>query len=265
MHDHTLTAAYESLHREATLLAGGLGDLARRAAVYRHIYRASQGNHVFPLIAAHGALWAGRQFRRSHKIGAWLSLQYIANGRLSSQKLEQLAAFCDALRDVNRRVCIDTYTQFHFSRRYGTHPDLERFIPAELLTALRTMHAACECGTPLRDDERRSVFHAHFLHEQAHIVAERVARAAAEFDWPLAKFLAMRPRIRFAYLPPGTCLAFRNFADQQERIRHGLAAFDFAAAVGWDRVELSLDRYQVLEPAFFTRPEEHFTELIAGS
>jgi hypothetical protein len=51
-----LAREYEALTREGTRLAGGLCDLAQRATVYHHLFRASGGNHAFPLIAAHGAL-----------------------------------------------------------------------------------------------------------------------------------------------------------------------------------------------------------------
>ncbi len=54
MADLSLKTAHDDLRAEAVTLAGGLTDLSQRATVYHHIYRASGGNHVFPLIAAHG-------------------------------------------------------------------------------------------------------------------------------------------------------------------------------------------------------------------
>ena len=65
----SLQSHYDRLQREATLLAGGLTDLSQRAAVYRHLFLASGGNHAFPLIAAHGALWAGGYFRFGMRLG----------------------------------------------------------------------------------------------------------------------------------------------------------------------------------------------------
>ncbi len=69
-----LAAAYERWHDEAERLAGGLHDLAQRSTVYHHLFAASGRNHVFPLIAAHGALWARGYFRFGMRLGAWLSL-----------------------------------------------------------------------------------------------------------------------------------------------------------------------------------------------
>ena len=58
---------------EGEKLAGSLFQLTQRASVYRHIYRASGGNHIFPLIAAHGALWARGYFRWALDLGRKLS------------------------------------------------------------------------------------------------------------------------------------------------------------------------------------------------
>ncbi len=127
MHSASLAFEYEHLHHEATQLAGGLRDLAQRATVYRHIFRASQGNHAFPLIAAHGALWAGGQFRFAMQVGRWLAWQYPWSGALRKRKLDGLANFLDALRDINRQVCIDTYAQFHFTKQaLASIPDFWR-------------------------------------------------------------------------------------------------------------------------------------------
>src|SRR6187200_575300 len=113
MHDQ-LKQAHETLHTEAVKLAGGLTDATQRAAVYRHMYRFSGGNHIFPLIAAHGALWSRGYFILARKLAEALSWQYFASPAKRKQQLERLAAFENALRDINRRVCIDTYVNLHF-------------------------------------------------------------------------------------------------------------------------------------------------------
>lgn len=61
--NNDLTASYQRLRDEAEQLAGRNRDLDQRATVYHHLYHHSRGNHVFPLIAAHGALWASGNFR----------------------------------------------------------------------------------------------------------------------------------------------------------------------------------------------------------
>ena len=71
-----LRAFHQTLHDESERLAGALPDLERRATVYHHLYRESGGNHAFPVIAAHGALWAGGYFRFGLRLGAALSWQF---------------------------------------------------------------------------------------------------------------------------------------------------------------------------------------------
>ena len=71
-----LADEFAALTREAERLAGGLRDLAQRATVYHHLFRASGGNHIFPLIAAHGALWAGGYFRFGQRLATALAWQY---------------------------------------------------------------------------------------------------------------------------------------------------------------------------------------------
>lgn len=263
MTSEKLREDYDQLQREAVQLAGGLTDLSQRATVYRHLFLTSNGNHTFPLIAAHGALWAGGYFRFGLKLGSILSWQYIGQRDMRRNQLRRLAAFADVFRDINRRVCIDSYVNFHFTRRHGLDPHAVDFVPFDLLEPLNRMHAASNAGRNLTDSEKRDVFVAHFLHEQANVVGPTLADAVAEFDWPLAKAIALRPLVRFSYFPGQLRLWFRDFASREERIEKGLTAFNVAANVGWANVDAALRRYQVLPEAFFAAPAVYFNELRA--
>ncbi|MCA9115161.1 MAG: hypothetical protein KDA79_08740 [Planctomycetaceae bacterium] len=251
----------QQLQHEARQLAGGLGDLCQRATVYHQLYHASGGNHIFPLIAAHGALWAGGYFRFGRAMAQLLSLQYALQPRLRQQRLARLTEFENALKDINRRVCIDTWVNFHLTREYGTGSDVRQFMEDSLADALALVHAAQDSGTPLTDLQKREVFEAHFLHEQQHVVSDAVAEALENLQWPLVRAFALRPPVRFSYLPTGRRLWFRNFANREERIANGLKAFDLAAAAGWKQVEAALDDYHVLPEAVLSQPTEHFAGL----
>jgi hypothetical protein len=251
-----LEAWYEALHRDAQRLAGGLTDLAQRATVYHHLFAHSGRNHIFPLIAAHGAMWARGWFRFGMKLGWCCSWQYVHSRETRRKRLAQLTAFADAFRDINRRVCVETYTTYHFTARFGDHPDAGQFVPSEMLRALNRCHAARRNGRELSTGAKRDVFEAFFLDEQQRVVGPQIEQATSAFDWPLMKRLALRPVIRFAYLPRP--LFFRNFADRAERIEKGLRAFDLAAAVGWAQVESALRSYALLPDAFFTDNLRHF-------
>lgn len=255
-----LQHAYDTLQAEAVRLAGTKHDLAQRAATYHHIYEASGRNHVFPLIAAHGALWARSYFAFGMRLGGVLSCQYGWGARRRRQ-LEALEIFAEVFREVNRLVCVETYTSYHFTRRFGDHPLASRFVRAPLGDTLRAIHAAQRQGRELDDQEKRAVFETHFLDEQQHVVGPRINRAVTEFAWPLMKRLALRPIIRFAYFPKRHRLYFRHFQDRAERIRHGMRAFDLAAAVSWQHTEATLNHYEVLPKEFFTCSADHFAHL----
>ncbi|NQV23871.1 MAG: hypothetical protein HQ518_05830 [Rhodopirellula sp.] len=254
-----LRVAFEKFQSEGLRLAGGLNDLSQRAAVYHHVFRESGGNHIFPLIAAHGALWARGWFGFGAKLGRVLSWQYAFNTRTRLEKLAQLADFANAFRDINRRVCVDVYANYYFTKQFGEHPHAAKIVPTDVLNALNRIHNANCSGIELTDDERREIFTVHFLSEQQHIVGPTIEKAIAEFDWPLLRSLALRPVIRFAYFRRR--FLFRNFANKEERIEKGLVAFNMAADLGWENVEQALREYDVLPERFFAKPVEYFTSL----
>lgn len=252
---HDVRARLAHWRREGERLAGGLRDVAQRAVVYRQIFRDSGGNHAFPLIAAHGACWSRGHFEMGDRVGRWLAWQY-PFGR--AQKLAALAAFADVFRDINRRVCADTYATFHFAREHWNDPSADGLIPDVLWRALQKLHAARSAGATYSDAERLSLFRSHFLYEQEHVVGPALLPAVAAFNWPLLKRIALRPTIRFAYFARGQRMAFGDFSRAEERIANGLRAFEWAAEVGWDVVAERLRDYGVMPADAFERPEEAF-------
>lgn len=261
MSSHVLSTAFAALQKEAIQLAGGLTELTQRATVYHHVFQHSGGNHAFPLIAAHGALWAKGYFPRCLRLGRVLSWQYVGQPARRCEQLEHLERFANAVRDINRRVCVDTYTNYHFTARFGHHPDANQFVPARLLEALKLVHSARLAGRELASEDKRAVFEAHFLHEQEHVVGPSIDAAMADFDWPLVKFCALRPIIRFAYFPLHRYLFFRDFSQRTERIANGLRAFEFADQAGWAAVAASLRQYQALPEPFFNNSARYFETL----
>lgn len=254
----TLGSRYAHWVAEGTRLAGGLKDLVQRATVYRQLFRDSGGNHVFPLIAAHGALWAGGYFRQQLRLGWWLSLADLWRPQTRACRLADLQSLADALRDVNRRVCVDTYAKFHFTAEHGRDPGAAEFVPPEALAALNLVHDARRQGVELSLAEQRQVFEAHFLSEQQTVVGPALEAALARFHWPLVRRLAMQPQIAFAYFPNGQRLAFRDFCQRDERVANGRRAFSIGAALGWRLVEERLAAYGALPARFFCEPEANY-------
>ena len=256
-----LQRAYDELTEEGTRLAGRLPQLAQRASVYHHLFRASGGNHVFPLIAAHGALWAGGYFRFGMRLGRVLAWQHAFSGSKRTQLLADLGAFADAFREVNRLVCVDTYRNFYFTARFGNHPDASEFIRPTILEELNRLHAAREAGRRYSEEEKLELFRSHFLNEQETVVGPRISAAVAALDWPVLKAIALRPIIQFAYFPRGRALCFRNFGLTEERIRNGERAFGFGSQVGWSVVEQALKHYAVLPQLALAQPSRYFAGL----
>lgn len=256
-----LQRTYDELHADAVRLAGTTRQLSQRAATYYHLYEDSGRNHIFPLIASHGALWARGYFAFGMTLGQVLSWQYGFSPERKRQKLDALEAFAEAFREVNRRVCVEVYTAYHFTKLHGEHPLATKIIRPNLLAPLRLLHCATRTGVELNDATKQAIFEKHFLDEQASVVGPRIEQAVDDFDWPLMKSLALMPAVRFAYFPRGRWLQFWKFDRTEERIARGLSAFDLAASVGWKRVEATLDRYDVMPAAFFDDSHAHFADL----
>lgn len=245
--------AYEYFRNKGYALAGGLGDLQQRAGVYHGMYEDSGKRNVFPLIAAHGALWAAGYFRKG-MLGGWLlSLPYLLAPSVRRARLRSVAAFADKFRDINRRVCAESYAIFHYTRRFGGTAFIRGVIGHAFTDILCECHLSCQCDMEFPKAQREKLFSAFFHWEQEHIVAPFVSEAFAQFDWPAIKYLALRPRINFAYFGKSFIVQFANFASQEERIRHGLQAYRRAEEVGLDHVERSVASYQVLRPREKTR------------
>ena len=250
-HAHQIAA---DIRAEATAMSGRTGDLVQRAAMYHHLYDHSGGNHGFPLLAAHGALWASGYFRRGLRTAGLLAaVQGLCGERDRATLMAAVSAFAETFRDINRRVCIETLYIYWLSGDARCRALAEAEIPCVLLSEMDRCHWARANGRLLTQEERRAVFEAFFRWEQAEIVGPAVEAAFANFDWTAIRTLALRPTIRFAYF--GTArLPFRDFSMREERIEKGLAAFALAEAAGWDRVETSLGDYGLMPPVFLLDP-----------
>ncbi|MFG6414408.1 hypothetical protein ACG02S_10925 [Roseateles sp. DC23W] len=254
---------YEKLRLDGVRLAGGLASLTQRACVYHHIYKASGGRNVFPLIAAHGALWASGYFRKGMHAGKVLSFKFVFHPKMRAARLEALASFADKFRDINRRVCAESYAIYFASRSNAVDELLERRIGTSFLRLLKRCHAADD-GASFSTNDRAALFNAFFDWEQQNIVAPAVKEAYDSFDWPIIKRLALTPNIDFAYFGAGYSLKFDDFSNTQERVHKGSLAYERAEAVGLDTVEKSLTHYGILQPDFLTDHNRVFAALLSA-
>lgn len=197
------------------------------------------------------------------RVGSILSWGQAITGddRSRQELMKRLTKLANDFRDINRRVCVETYFIYYLSSADSLLPAAERSIPLDLLDHMARCHAARREERALSSRERRSLFEAFFLWEQATIVGPAVERAFNEFDWPIIKAMALRPKISFAYFPRSVPLVFSDFSDTNERIEKGLMAFDLAEAKGWDNVDDKIRSYGILPPEFSIDPNNYFRNL----
>lgn len=246
--------AYEAIRTEADRLAGSPGDMPRRVAILHSMFLDSGGNHAFPEVALHGALWAHRFYDRRGTLSQLVTYRYFYDRPERARRTAMLNRFSDGFKVANRSVFTDTWSNYQFTKRYGRHPGAERIVAPALLDALNRVHDAARRQRRLSREERAKVFETSLLFEQETTVGPRVREEVASFDCPILTTLVLKPVVRFAYFPHGRYLLFRNFADTDERIEKAIRSYEMADRAGWDRVTGSIRRYRALPERFFSDP-----------
>ncbi len=233
--------AFARVRAEAIHKAGSPQDFSKRALLLHDIYRDSEGNHRFPLVALHGALWGERFFRTTGPVGEAISFRYFYSPAERVYRQAMLRQFANAFADINRSVFIDTYTNYFFTKAYGLEKGAGTFVHPRLLSALNRVHAAVSGREPpLSEVEKKEIFKIALYEEQESTVGPRIAFAISNFDCPILTRLALHPIVRFAYFPKGQYFFFRDFSNRDERIIRAIQSYDIANAVGWTRVEASI-------------------------
>lgn len=232
-----LRADWERLNAEAERASGTTLSKRERAATYFRIYEDSAGNFMFPLVATHGSLWG---VTHTERLERWLrrtALPLSRHGRVQGW-IDAL----DAVRDINRRVFVEIYTTFYWTRLHGHHVDASTFVDPELLTVYNRVHDAIDSEVQLSRQVRREDYYTVFVHEQDDIVDPGIQAAMEGVDrWLVRAMRVVRPR--FAYFPRRERLRFTDFTDVEQRNREGLRALDFAEEVGAERVREAMAEY----------------------
>jgi len=254
MNAGALRAAYDGIKAEAEQLAGAPSDIPRRVALLHSVFMDSRGNHTFPIVAAHGALWAYGFFETTGKLGRLVQYRYLLNRRERDYRLSLLNGFAQGFKRVNRSVFVDTMTNYHFTRLHGREPGADQLVPPALLAALNGMHAANSAGASLDRGTRRALFEQALRWEQEVTVAPGVRAEIQKFDCPILARLCLMPVVHFAYFPRTRYIFFRNFSDPGERIANAIRSFELAQRCGWSRVVETLRNYGALPEEFFRDP-----------
>jgi hypothetical protein len=260
-----LASAHAEIRDDATRLAGGPGDMPQRVALLHAIFVDSHGNHAFPEVALHGALWAYGFYERRGTLSRMIAYRYFYDADERAHRSYMLFEFSQGFKEANRSVFIDTYTNYVFSKRHGEEPGADEIVAPELLEALNRVHRAARAERRLTPAERGQVFERALLLEQEITVGPKVREEVAKFDCPVLTAIVLRPIVHFTYFPRTTYLAFKNFGDTDERIEKAVHSYGLAERAGWGRVGELIRRHGVLPPRFFADPRAYAGELAAAA
>jgi hypothetical protein len=182
--------------------------------IHHQIYRDSGGNHVFPLIALHGALWGCGFFESTGKLGELVSYRYFYDEAQRRDRHAMLDRFAEGFKAINREVFVDTYANFYFTRDHGEEPGAQQLVHPELLALLNAAHRARRQHSTLERAERRALFSSALRFEQERTVAPAIAAEIARFDCPILRALCLKPVVRFAYFRSWRAFYFQRFFRQ---------------------------------------------------
>jgi hypothetical protein len=259
-----LARAYAEIRADAVRLAGGPGDMPPRVALLHAIFVDSNGNHVFPEVALHGALWAYGFYERRGTVSRMIAYRYFYDGEERARRSYMLFEFSQGFKEANRLVFVDTYANYVFSKLHGHEPGADEILAPELLEALNRVHHAARAGRRLPPSDRAQVFECALMFEQERTVGPKIREEVAKFDCPVLSAIVLRPIVRFTYFPRATYLVFGNFGNTDERIEKALRSYELAERAGWERVGDTIRLHGVLPGRFFDDPRSYAAELAGG-
>lgn len=249
-----LAGEHARIRAEAVRLAGGPGDMPQRVALLHSIFVDSNGNHAFPEVALHGALWAYGFYERRGAVSRAISYRYFYDREERARRAYMLFEFSQGFKEANRSVFVDTYTNYFFTKHHGEAPGAEEFVPGRLLEALNRVHHTAARGGLLPRKERARTFETALLFEQENTVGPKVKAEVAKFNCPVLTAIVLKPIVRFSYFPRTMFMRFQNFGETDERIEKAVRSYEQAEESGWGRVADTIRYHAVLPPAFFADP-----------
>jgi len=256
-----LSSAYLAVRSEAERIAGGPGDIPPRVAALHSIFVDSGGNHAFPEVALHGALWAYGFYERRGVVSRMISQRYFYDREERARRAYMLFEFAQGFKEANRSVFVDTYTNYFFTKAHGDDPGAAEVLAPELVDALGRVHHAARAGRRLSRQERSDVFRTSLLFEQENTVGPKVREEVAKFECPVLTAIVLKPVVRFGYFPRTGFMWFRDFGDTDERIEKAVRSYDVAEDQGWDLVGGTIHLQGVLPPRFFADPLGYVEEM----
>ena len=245
------SAELAKLHQElvnvARKLAGNSDAIGQRIVAHYSVYRDSGRNFTFPLLALHGAGWAHGYFRCLNFLLPWYAtFRFPISWRKRAQFKETMIRAMAGFKAANQRVLVDTYANYHFTKRFGRVSGAATILPQPLLSILNQVHEATANGEPLTNNCKSLIYSESFEWEQSNSVWPMVERTIRDINDPIVRAFAFRPIVRFAFFPQWKVLFFSDFTKTRERIDEGWKAYHIAECVGWATTENAIRKYTIL-------------------
>lgn len=240
MKDIAETGTLAALRAAAEAAAGAADAPVYRAQSYFRLWRASHGVCTFALIAAHGALWGNWYLRAARIMAMGLAVLDLRSPLTYAEKMRQFDAFVACLWEINRQVMVATHMLVHSVSELTAEEASASGLPEDLHADMGAAIRRAAAGETISDTAKRDLYYRHFRWEQKRVVGGLLTECFEQMDWQLMRGLCLRPWVWFAYFRPGKSLNFKNFMDEDERVDKGLAAFDRAERLGWNRVDRRL-------------------------
>ena len=150
-----------------------------------------------------------------------------------------LEVLANSLGEQSRARCVAAYTAYRSTGTRSLRDQAERNLPAELLEALSSCHAARRSGAAMSGDALGILFD-----ESETFVAEVVTADAVEAAWIAIGATGLR---RAAHRLLGGRALNRAFARDRRR--------------GWPKIESALRQDRALPTSFRANPAQHFYAL----
>lgn len=245
-------------------LAGETDSVPLRVAAHYLVYRKSNRNFTFPLLALHGAAWAREHFLRLQPLVApYVFVRHPFDSKRRGELRANIQKTMMGLKLANQRVLLDTYANYRFTRDFGRLG--ERLIEGPVVGLLERIHRAEATGVPLTNPEKGQIYSAAFAWEQTNSVWPVVKKTLDELKDPLVRAIAFKPIVRFAYFPASQFLYFSDFGKTEERIEEGWKAYRLAERSGWTWVARAILLYRILPKTVLEDPEASVRRLSGWS
>lgn len=242
-----LAKIYGTIRSRALWLGGRPKDIGQRIVAHFSVYLDSGLNFTFPLLALHGAGWAFRYFAFLDLfLKPYATVRHPISIKKRNELISKMKLAMDGFKLANRRVLVDTYANYFFTKKYGHEAGAEKIIQQPFLSHLNKLHDSISNGEILTPFQKAELYSTSFQWEQTNSVWPMIEKTIRDINDPFVTYIAFRPIVKFVYFPFLTYLFFSDFTKTEERVSEGWKAYRIAEKVGWAHTERCIWKFKFL-------------------